>query len=82
VNIEDKLTLNPDGTLKSFQELQTLYKTQGVIPTQQIFTYCAIGARSAYVCFVLKYLLGYNHVRNYDGSWNEWSRLPNAAIEK
>jgi thiosulfate/3-mercaptopyruvate sulfurtransferase len=81
VNIENTLTMNEDGTFKSFQELETLYSRQGITPEQQIFPYCAIGARSASICFVLKYLLGYINVRNYDGSWNEWSRLVDAAIE-
>jgi thiosulfate/3-mercaptopyruvate sulfurtransferase len=81
VNIENTLTMNEDGTFKSFSELQTLFSSQGVTPHQQIFPYCAIGARSASIWFVLKYLLGYSNVRNYDGSWNEWSRLPDVVIE-
>lgn len=78
---EHLLTLNEDGTLKSFDELKTLYEGKGITPDKEIFPYCAIGARAGYVWFVFKYLLGYPNVRNYDGSWNEWSRLPNAAIE-
>lgn len=82
VHIEHILTLNEDGTFKSFDELQALYTSKGVTPDKEVFPYCAIGGRSAYTWFVLKYLLGYPHVRNYDGSWNEWSRLPNVPIEK
>jgi len=78
---EHLLTLNEDGTFKSFDELKALYESKGITPDKEIFPYCAIGARAGYVWFVLKYLLGYPKVRNYDGSWNEWSRLPNAAIE-
>jgi thiosulfate/3-mercaptopyruvate sulfurtransferase len=82
VHIEHILTLNDDGTFKSAQELHNLYSSQGITAGKQIFPYCAIGGRSAYTWFVLKYLLGYPKVRNYDGSWNEWSRLPDAAIEQ
>jgi thiosulfate/3-mercaptopyruvate sulfurtransferase len=82
IHIEHALTLNEDGTFKSFDELQVLYNNQGVTSDKEVFPYCAIGGRSAYIWFVLKYLLGYPNVRNYDGSWNEWSRLPDAAIEK
>ena len=82
VHLEHILTLNEDGTFKSFDELKTLYSNKGVTPDKEVFPYCAIGGRSGYIWFVLKYLLGYPKVRNYDGSWNEWSRLPNVAIEK
>lgn len=81
VHLEHALALNPDGTFKSFEELQVLYQSQGVTPDKEVFPYCAIGARAGYTWFVLNYLLGYPNVRNYDGSWNEWSRLPNAPIE-
>jgi thiosulfate/3-mercaptopyruvate sulfurtransferase len=81
VHIEHIQTLNEDGTFKSFEELQALYHSKGITPDKEVFPYCAIGGRSAYTWFVLKYLLGYPKVRNYDGSWNEWSRLPNSVIE-
>jgi thiosulfate/3-mercaptopyruvate sulfurtransferase len=81
VHIEHIQTLNEDGTFKSFEELQALYHSKGITPDKEVFPYCAIGGRSAYTWFVLKYLLGYPKVRNYDGSWNEWSRLPNSMIE-
>jgi 3-mercaptopyruvate sulfurtransferase SseA len=68
--------------IKSFDELQALFTSKGITPDKEVFPYCAVGGRSAYIWFVLKYLLGYPHVRNYDGSWNEWSHLPNVAIEK
>lgn len=82
VHIEHRLTLNEDGTFKSFDQLQALYGGKGVTADKAVFPYCAIGGRSGYTWFVLKYLLGYPHVRNYDGSWNEWSRSANAPIEK
>ena len=82
VHLEHTLTLNEDGTFKSADELHALYSSQGVTADKAIVPYCAIGGRSAYIWFVLKYLLGYPDVRNYDGSWNEWSRLPRAPIEQ
>jgi thiosulfate/3-mercaptopyruvate sulfurtransferase len=82
IHLEHILTLNDDGTFKSFDELQSLFSSKGINPDREVFPYCAVGGRSAYIWFVLKYLLGYPHVRNYDGSWNEWSNLPNIAIEK
>jgi thiosulfate/3-mercaptopyruvate sulfurtransferase len=80
VNIEHILALNEDGTFKSIEALRDLYSSQGITPDKEVFPYCAIGGRSACTWFVLKYLLGYPNVRNYDGSWNEWSRLPNVPI--
>lgn len=79
VHIDHLLTLNQDGTFKSIDELQALYSSKGITADKEIFPYCAIGGRSGYTWFVLKYLLGYPNVRNYDGSWNEWSRS-NMAI--
>lgn len=82
VHIEHSKTLNEDGTFKSFDELQALYSSQGITADQEIIPYCTIGARSGYTWFVLKYLLGYPNVRNYDGSWSEWSQIPDASIAK
>lgn len=82
VHIEHTLTLNEDGTFKSLNQLQALYTSKGITPDKEVFPYCAIGGRSAYTWFVLKHLLGYPNVRNYDGSWNEWSRLPDVPIKK
>lgn len=81
VHLEHLLALNENGTFKSFEELQALYHSQGITPDKEIFPYCTVGGRSGFVWFVLKYLLGYPCVRNYEGSWNEWSRLPDALIE-
>ena len=81
VNLEHILALNEDGTFKSPELLHTLYGSQGITADKEVFPYCAIGGRSACTWFVLKYLLGYPNVRNYDGSWNEWSRLANVSIE-
>lgn len=82
VNVNYELALNDDGTFKSIAELQALYETQGITPDKDIITYCAVGGRSGHTWFVLRYLLGYLQVRNYDGSWVEWSRLPNPLVEK
>lgn len=82
IHIEHTLTLNEDGTFKSLNQLQALYTSKGITPDKEVFPYCAIGGRSAYTWFVLKHLLGYPNVRNYDGSWNEWSRLSDVPIEK
>ncbi|MDJ0677940.1 MAG: sulfurtransferase [Calothrix sp. MO_167.B42] len=82
VHIEHTQTLNEDGTFKSAEELHALYGSHGITTDKQVFPYCAIGGRSASTWFVLKYLLGYPNVRNYDGSWNQWSRLPDAPIER
>lgn len=81
VHLEHTLTLNEDGTFKSPEELRALYDESGVTPDKTVLPYCAIGARSAYTCFLLIHLLGYPKVRNYDGSWNEWSRLPHTLVE-
>ncbi|MBD6615182.1 sulfurtransferase [Komarekiella sp. 'clone 1'] len=77
-----ELALNDDGTFKPINELQALYGGKDITADKEVITYCAVGARSGHTWFVLKYLLGYPHVRNYDGSWNEWSQLPDTPIEK
>lgn len=75
--------VNEDGTFKSFTDLKALYEGKGVTPDkEEVVAYCRIGERSSHSWFVLKYLLGYPKVRNYDGSWTEWGNLINAPIEK
>jgi thiosulfate/3-mercaptopyruvate sulfurtransferase len=71
-----------DSTFKSADELKALYEGKGVRPDGDVIAYCRIGERSSLTWFVLKYLLGYPKVRNYDGSWTEWGNLVNAPIEK
>jgi thiosulfate/3-mercaptopyruvate sulfurtransferase len=74
---------NPDGTFKAADELRALYEgQQGLAPADDVIAYCRIGERSAHTWFVLKYLLGYEKVRNYDGSWTEWGNAVRAPIEK
>jgi thiosulfate/3-mercaptopyruvate sulfurtransferase len=72
-----------DGTFKSAAELKAIYQEQnGIQPTEKVISYCRIGERSSHTWFVLKYLLGYPDVKNYDGSWTEWGNLVAAPIEK
>lgn len=67
--------LNKDGTFKSVKELKAIYESKGVIKDKEAITYCQGGFRSAHTYFVLKHLLEYPKVRNYVGSWGEWSNL-------
>jgi thiosulfate/3-mercaptopyruvate sulfurtransferase len=71
-----------DATFKSPEELQALYESRGIKPDEEVIAYCRIGERSSLTWFVLKYLLGYPNVKNYDGSWTEWGNLVDAPIEK
>lgn len=71
-----------DGTFKTAEELKTLYEGKGITPDKSIICYCRIGERSSHTWFVLKYLLGYPLVRNYDGSWTEWGNMIGNPIEK
>ncbi|MGH7177118.1 MAG: sulfurtransferase [Tepidisphaeraceae bacterium] len=74
-------TANEDGTFKSPDELRKLYADAGVDFGKPTIAYCRIGERSSHTWFVLKYLLGVNNVKNYDGSWTEWGNLVGAPIE-
>jgi len=74
--------VNDDGTFKSADALRELYGTKGITPDRQVTAYCRIGERSAHTWFVLRELLGYEDVRNYDGSWTEWGNLVDVPIEK
>lgn len=71
-----------DGTFKSAAELQQNYVSKGITPDKEIICYCRIGERSSHSWFVLKYLLGYPQVRNYDGSWTEWGNMIGNPVEK
>jgi thiosulfate/3-mercaptopyruvate sulfurtransferase len=81
-NVPWALAVNEDGTFKDHDALLELYRGRGVTPYDDTIAYCRIGERSAHTWFVLKYLLGYPSVKNYDGSWTEWGNLVNAPITK
>jgi thiosulfate/3-mercaptopyruvate sulfurtransferase len=71
-----------DGTFKPADALRQLYTGRGISGEKEVIAYCRIGERSAHTWFVLRYLLGYSKVRNYDGSWTEWGNIIGAPIEK
>jgi thiosulfate/3-mercaptopyruvate sulfurtransferase len=81
-NIPWSKAVNDDGTFKSKEELKALYEAEGITPDKDIISYCRIGERSAHSWFVLKELLDFPNVRNYDGSWTEWGNLIDAPIER
>ncbi len=82
VNVPWARAVNEDGTFKSAEALRAIYEgEQHLSPDQNIIAYCRIGERSSHSWFVLTYLLGYQNVRNYDGSWTEWGNLVGAPIE-
>jgi thiosulfate/3-mercaptopyruvate sulfurtransferase len=71
-----------DSTFKTPEELRTIYEGKNIKADGEVIAYCRIGERSSLTWFVLKYLLGYPNVKNYDGSWTEWGNLVDAPIEK
>lgn len=79
-NVPWALAASEDGTFKSFDDLQKLYGSKGVNGSDEVVAYCRIGERSSHTWFVLKYLLGFENVRNYDGSWTEWGNLIGAPV--
>ena len=81
-NIPWATAVAEDGTFKSHDELQAIYGGAGVDESKETIAYCRIGERSSHTWFVLKYLLGYEKVRNYDGSWTEWGNLVGAPIAR
>lgn len=81
-NVPWSQAANEDGTFKSADALKQLYEGKSVNGNGEVISYCRIGERSAHTWFVLKYLLGYKDVKNYDGSWTEWGNLVGAPIEK
>lgn len=81
-NIPWSKACNEDGTFKSVEELKKLYAGTGITGEKPVIAYCRIGERSSHTWFVLKYLLEYQNVKNYDGSWTEWGNLVAAPVEK
>ena len=70
-----------DGAFRPADELRRLYEEKGITSDQEVVAYCRLGVRASYSWFVLKYLLGYERVRNYDGSWTEWGNSVGVPIE-
>jgi thiosulfate/3-mercaptopyruvate sulfurtransferase len=78
-----KKAVQDDGTFKPYEELKDLYLNQQEIdPSKPTIAYCRIGERSSHTWFVLRYLLGLDDVKNYDGSWTEYGNIVGAPIEK
>ena len=73
---------NEDGTFKSPEELKAIYEGKGITADKNVIAYCRIGERSSHTWFVLRELLGYPDVRNYDGSWTEWGSMVGVPIAK
>jgi len=73
--------VRPDGRFKPPDELRGVYESHGIDPDDDVIVYCRIGERSSVTWFVLEELLGYEHVRNYDGSWTEWGNMIGVPIE-
>ena len=83
-NVPWARAVNPDtGEFRPAEELRAIYEGEiGLSPGDDVIAYCRIGERSSHTWFVLRYLLGYDRVRNYDGSWTEWGNTVRAPIER
>jgi thiosulfate/3-mercaptopyruvate sulfurtransferase len=81
-NIPWSQAVQEDGTFKPADQLRELYGGKGITADKHVISYCRIGERSSHTWFVLKHLLGYPNVRNYDGSWTEWGSVIGAPIER
>ncbi len=82
VNVPWSQAVREDGTFRPAEELRALYAEKGVTPDKEVIVYCRIAERSSHTWFVLKHLLGFPWVKNYDGSWTEWGNLVRAPIKK
>ncbi len=82
VNVPWSSAVREDGTFKPIEELRELYGAHGVAADKEVVSYCRIGERSSHTWFVLKELLRYPNVKNYDGSWTEYGSLVGAPVER
>ena len=82
LNVPWSKAANEDGTFKSDDELRALYGAAGLDESRSTIAYCRIGERSSHTWFVLSHLLGFERVRNYDGSWVEWGNAVRVPIER
>lgn len=81
-NITWSKAANEDGTFRSPDELRALYGEAGITADKDTIAYCRIGERSSHTWFVLQELLGYENVKNYDGSWTEYGSLVGVPVER
>src|SRR5271165_4212474 len=81
-NIPWAQAANEDGTFKSADALKELYGKKGINGAEEVIAYCRIGERSSHTWFVLRYLLGFGNVKNYDGSWTEWGNLVGVPVAR
>lgn len=82
INVPWARVVREDGTFKSNDELRALYAEVGVTGAEPVIAYCRIGERSSHTWFALHELLGFDDVRNYDGSWTEWGSMVGVPIER
>jgi thiosulfate/3-mercaptopyruvate sulfurtransferase len=82
-NVPWEQSVREDGTFRSRADLEEIYESNlGLDDDTEVVTYCRIGERSSLTWFVLRYLLGFDQVRNYDGSWSEWGNLVGMPIQR